>query len=60
MKVALAVAAIALVVWAIVRMIQLWTYRRPAPPRIIAPDDDVEFLRGLDREDDQRRRDEEA
>ena len=60
MKVALAVAALALVVWAVVRMIQLWTYRRPEPPRIIAPDDDAEFLRGLDRDDDKRQRDEEA
>ncbi len=50
LKVLLVVAAIAFVVWVLVRL----TLRRldgPAGsrPRFIGPDDDPDFLRGLDR-----------
>jgi hypothetical protein len=50
LKVLLVVAAIALVVWFLVRL----TLRRldgggPSPRRVIGPDDDPDFLRGLDR-----------
>lgn len=48
-KVLLVVALIALVVWFLVRL----TLRRldsgPSRPRVIGPDDDPDFLRGLDR-----------
>ena len=56
LKVLLVVAAIAVVVWVLVRM----TMRRldgggggSSRPRVMGPDDDPDFLRGLDR----RRRD---
>ena len=54
LKVLLVVAAIAVVVWFLVRL----TLRRldggtSSPPRVIGPDDDPDFLRGLD----DRRRD---
>jgi hypothetical protein len=50
LKVLLVVAAIAVVVWFLVRL----TLRRldggaTPRPRVIGPDDDPDFLRGLDR-----------
>jgi hypothetical protein len=50
LKVLLVVAAIAFVVWVLVRL----TLRRldgggGSRPRVIGPDDDPDFLRGLDR-----------
>ena len=50
LKVLLVVALIAVVVWFLVRL----TLRRldrggPSRPRVIGPDDDPDFLRGLDR-----------
>ena len=50
LKVLLVVAVIAFVVWVLVRM----TLRRldggsSSQPRVIGPDDDPDFLRGLDR-----------
>lgn len=50
LKILLVVAAIAFVVWLLVRM----TLRRldggsGSRPRFIGPDDDPDFLRGLDR-----------
>ena len=51
LKVLLVVAAIAVVVWVLVRL----TLRRidggggSSRPRVIGPDDDPDFLRGLDR-----------
>jgi hypothetical protein len=50
LKVLLVVAAIAVVVWFLVRL----TLRRldgggTSRPRVIGPDDDPDFLRGLDR-----------
>lgn len=50
LKVLLVVAAIALVVWVLVKL----SLRRldgggTSRPRVIGPDDDPEFLRGLDR-----------
>jgi hypothetical protein len=52
LKVLLVVAAIALVVWVLVKL----TLRRldgggggTSRPRVIGPDDDPDFLRGLDR-----------
>lgn len=52
MKVLLVVLAIALVVWVIVRLLETRIHRRSAPPpRVSGPDDDPDFLRGLDRRD---------
>lgn len=54
LKVLLVVLLIALAVWALVR-VALRRLDGPsgAPPRVVGPDDDPDFLRGLDR----RRRD---
>jgi hypothetical protein len=50
LKVLLVVAVIAFVVWSLVRLVET---RRSgggrSQPRIIGPDDDPDFLRGLDR-----------
>lgn len=53
LKVLLVVALIAVVVWFLVRL----TLRRldgggPSRPRVIGPDDDPDFLRGLGRRPD--------
>lgn len=54
LKVLLVVVLIAWAVWALVRLALRRIDGPPAaPPRILGPDDDPDFLRGLDR----RRRD---
>lgn len=55
LKVLLVVAVIAVVVWLLVRMAlrRLDGDGTSHPPRVVGPDDDPDFLRGLDR----RRRD---
>ncbi len=54
LKVLLVVALIALAVWVLVRVALRRIDGPPsAPPRVMGPDDDPDFLRGLDR----RRRD---
>lgn len=49
LKVILAVVAIALVVWVVVRVLERRRLGGTSQPRVIAPDDDPDFLRGLDR-----------
>ena len=55
LKILLTVAAITLVVWALVRMLDTRQYSRganagtPPPRRVTGPDDDADFLRDLER-----------
>jgi hypothetical protein len=50
LKVLLVVAAIAVVVWFLVRMmLRRLDGGTTSRPRVIGPDDDPDFLRGLDR-----------
>lgn len=49
LKVLLVVAAIAVVVWFLVRMMLRRLDGGTSRPRVIGPDDDPDFLRGLDR-----------
>ena len=50
LKVLLVVAAIAVVVWVLVRLaLRRLDGREASRPRVIGPDDDPDFLRGLDR-----------
>jgi hypothetical protein len=54
LKVLLIVAVIAVVVWFVVRLaLGRLNGGGASPPRVVGPDDDPDFLRGLDR----RRRD---
>ena len=50
MKILLVVLLIALVIYGVVRIIELRGASSPRrqPPRVVAPDDDVDFLRDLD------------
>lgn len=65
LKLLLALAAIALVVWAVVRILGLRhaggtlrdPRRRQPPPRVTGPDDDPDFLRDLDRRRRRRQED---
>ena len=50
LKVLLVVVAIAVVVWVLVRLtLQRLDGGEASRPRVIGPDDDPDFLRGLDR-----------
>ena len=50
LKILLIVAVIAFVVWLLVRLVGKRTLGGGSPrPRVIGPDDDPDFLRGLDR-----------
>ena len=50
LKVLLVVAVIAFVVWSLVRLVGKRTLGGgTSRPRVIGPDDDPDFLRGLDR-----------
>ena len=50
MKILLVILLIALVIYGVVRIIELRRGISPRrePPRVVAPDDDVDFLRDLD------------
>jgi len=49
LKVLLIVAVISFVVWSLVRLVGKRTLGGTSRPRVIGPDDDPDFLRGLDR-----------
>ena len=49
LKILLIVAVIAFVVWSLVRLVGPRSGGGSSQPRVIGPDDDPDFLRGLDR-----------
>lgn len=49
LKVLLIVAVISFVVWSLVRLVGKRTLGGTSRPRVIGPDDDPDFLRGLNR-----------